>query len=737
MQVSRMDGAPVQVACRPVRSAGLLLILIGAARADAAPWGWTWSIPAKWSSVEGSPAVTDPGNVGEATTKDVLWRRHERVTDCVFGPAGDISLRSAAVHAIPIFPVVDDPIPPADGGPGVLGDITHPCCDTTELCLLANSTQAAWDELGLGGVGINIVNVRRFVNLAGCPASCNGNSLLGIAYIPVDLCGEVLTPLAGSPLSVFVTDNAFTFPGSPLLAAGLQDLAGPGADGVCDWVLAHEVGHALSLFHGNGIDTDGDGVVGEDPFSVTRCNGTVSNIADGANSSWDCGDMTADEDGAMDTLTNIMHPTYCNNGTGNGVNTTAAQNAAIVAEMMTIPGIVMDPPEGDVFVPIIMDSQADAIHEDGGEQPQLDISLVTVGEMVDKRMLFGTVELAGAVHPNEVVEAWTALDLDRNAATGGDPASELGLAMRLRGIELLVGMQVMRGDPPNVPQRLAVAVLRHANQRFQRLQDDRIIGRLGQRILHLCYGDDPRLNLRMQQLQLGHILAWELPLELAGPHALQIRSETITRRPGANEPAADSFVSLLMTFELPQFPQCMLEPFEVSPGDEVKASAFGLNPDDDAMVLVGDDVVGSGRTDAGGDVVIVFRVPAGTPPGPRLVTIGTSNAALTSDCRLIVRKGQGGRQRPGDCNQDVGLDISDVVCLLRHLFQGMPRLLPCTGGTIRDPGNRALLNSNGDATVDLSDAIWMLSFLFGGGPPPVLGTGCVDIAGCPEVTRCR
>jgi hypothetical protein len=94
----------------------------------------------------------------------------------------------------------------------------------------------------------------------------------------------------------------------------------------------------------------------------------------------------------------------------------------------------------------------------------------------------------------------------------------------------------------------------------------------------------------------------------------------------------------------------------------------------------------------------------------------------------------GGIQKPGDCNQDGNLDIADPICLLGHLFLGMPAALPCEGGTIADPGNASLLNSNGDAAgVNLADAIHVLQYLFGpNGAPPALGTSCVPIAGCPD-----
>ncbi len=89
-------------------------------------------------------------------------------------------------------------------------------------------------------------------------------------------------------------------------------------------------------------------------------------------------------------------------------------------------------------------------------------------------------------------------------------------------------------------------------------------------------------------------------------------------------------------------------------------------------------------------------------------------------------------QRPGDCNQDGELDISDAICLLGFLFLGSPAALPCGDGTSGDPANRELLDWNVDAAVDLSDAVGALTWLFSGGPPHAIGSECRGIGGCAE-----
>ncbi|MCZ6793229.1 MAG: hypothetical protein O7J95_06410 [Planctomycetota bacterium] len=93
-------------------------------------------------------------------------------------------------------------------------------------------------------------------------------------------------------------------------------------------------------------------------------------------------------------------------------------------------------------------------------------------------------------------------------------------------------------------------------------------------------------------------------------------------------------------------------------------------------------------------------------------------------------------QLPSDCNQDGVVDISDAVCLLGNLFLGTPALLPCGDGLSADPSNILLLDANGDSLLDISDGVYVLNFLFIGGPPPLSGSTCLYIQGCPQNSVC-
>ena len=62
-------------------------------------------------------------------------------------------------------------------------------------------------------------------------------------------------------------------------------------------------------------------------------------------------------------------------------------------------------------------------------------------------------------------------------------------------------------------------------------------------------------------------------------------------------------------------------------------------------------------------------------------------------------------------------------------------MLPCEGGSAGNPGpgDLAVLDSNGNGQVDLSAPVYVLGYLFGGNSqPPVLGSGCTPIPGCPD-----
>lgn len=126
---------------------------------------------------------------------------------------------------------------------------------------------------------------------------------------------------------------------------------------------------------------------------------------------------------------------------------------------------------------------------------------------------------------------------------------------------------------------------------------------------------------------------------------------------------------------------------------------------------------------------VVIAGPCGNDPGCDAVA-NVFAVEVTGFSQFALATIVTGMQRPGDCNQDGALDLSDAVCLLGHLFLGKPTRLPCGKGTLGDPASTTVVDSNGDLRIDLSDAVHILAYLFAGGAPPSLGVECVPVLGC-------
>ncbi len=94
---------------------------------------------------------------------------------------------------------------------------------------------------------------------------------------------------------------------------------------------------------------------------------------------------------------------------------------------------------------------------------------------------------------------------------------------------------------------------------------------------------------------------------------------------------------------------------------------------------------------------------------------------------------QGGRQLPGDANQDGRLNISDGITYLKMLFGSASPPLPCAGASMSEGGNLTVFDVNGDSATNIADVVYLLGYLFSSGLPPAYGTGCVPVVGCNNV----
>lgn len=171
---------------------------------------------------------------------------------------------------------------------------------------------------------------------------------------------------------------------------------------------------------------------------------------------------------------------------------------------------------------------------------------------------------------------------------------------------------------------------------------------------------------------------------------------------------------------------------EVGVGDGVTLTAVGSGADGAVTYTWSvDGVVVGGVT--GDTLDYVCR-----PEGEHTVTVVCEDEVdccpgVPAEC-TIVCVSVGPSKAPCDWNNDGGLDLSDAVGLLNHLFLGGP---PHKCGPINSAGTIALIDANGDGAVDLSDAVGKLNFLFLGGPAPRPIVAAGGLGSCLLVPDCE
>ena len=158
-------------------------------------------------------------------------------------------------------PIIEDPFPPGTpGGAGSLGDIQQDQdgTESLETDAAVAACDAAWaaDFPGAVQPGITVVFVRGFVRT-------DGHVNVSLAafetpyfqtYTQARFAGR---DLCVKPRTILPADVAHRW---TLIQTAINSSNAPGFFGT---VLAHELGHALLLRHGDGVDNDNNGVFDE------------------------------------------------------------------------------------------------------------------------------------------------------------------------------------------------------------------------------------------------------------------------------------------------------------------------------------------------------------------------------------------------------------------------------------------------------------------------------------------
>jgi hypothetical protein len=565
-------------------------------------------VPLRWVALKGSPAVTNPGGVGEANTNDVLWRRHERASDRIWIPGANITFRSAITREIldidqASFPVIDDPRPPGTG-PGAEGDILNPDIDDSELKEALASALAAWDALekdinqkraarGLPAVNIEgpvVINLRKFVDQNGTPGFLGGKAYSYYSgATSSDICKNAPT---GNPS----LDGAATY-------AAVEDVSFRLSFEPDDELLAHELGHCLLLEHGNGLDDDMDGAFDGYGAGQKGCDPTE--------------DVNATPFSLMATSTNQ----------GTSV-ITALQRTRARLGAAGVPGAKLDPPAVLIDADTVGDHRADPV----GDVADAAVDIISAGVIVNNvsqttvlsHQLFGSIPAP----PFQFKRYLMFLDLDGNQATGGAPAT-LGFPTGFQGAELVTRVTISHsGEIPSVS--ITPTVWKFQSNAFVEVTDPSIV-------VHVTSVNDAESNAPSFD-----VVSIEMSNSVRGDMGTQLRLQAIAQQTTGmvlldQLPDGPADMSDPLVMVPPQYPVCGVTPAQVRPGGAITVEANGLLPGQTAKVFIGDDFVGMGPIDATGSARIAVGVPTDSSQGDRLVTMGVMGLALTADCSVEVR----------------------------------------------------------------------------------------------------
>lgn len=229
---------------------------LGAVEAQLGQIAPPLEVPIRWCGLRGAPSIEDPSLVGAVTTDEVMRRRHERASEEIYLPKAGVLLRSAGNFEVASFPLLEDPdcteTSPGvfDCARGVRGEVfIDPAVgDFEEFQSLISACRVAWQEIAPEIEGVTAVHIDRFIAADGTPLE-----ILGIGGRVSE--GAVAGQASGARL--MVTDHLYRLdvPGNP---------SPPSPPDLIDRLLGHEMGHAFSLEHGDGVDNDNDGLLDND-----------------------------------------------------------------------------------------------------------------------------------------------------------------------------------------------------------------------------------------------------------------------------------------------------------------------------------------------------------------------------------------------------------------------------------------------------------------------------------------
>jgi len=565
------------------------------------------SVPVRWCVIgndangdgvhdpgeQGVPAFTNPEFAApkEANTDILLWRRHERVSENVYIPGANVTLRSALTQPAALggnilhFPVIPDP----DVSVGQYGDelvFERKSCqrlpifptDTdainasnAERDKLLTACAGAWKTIldageSVNDLGIIALNIRRFVNQCGQEST----DVAGI--------GNYRQPPGNFPY-VRIIDNAFTLGGTPLSLGGSDDQF--------EQALAHEVGHSLPGTR------PGDGRSGLLHTGIS----CLMSDPTGANAT----DVLCTNGQAVTATKNLMNPFPLLEN----VDSDSLNEQTNLALSQSIPDQFSETPVngnicgGGNACPTIVDqvshvrdaatflggctfagttnpcSTVSSIRTDARDDvdvPAVDLTILVAREPSESGETIYAHRVAGSIPASlgrfDVFKYLVFADLDNDPTTGGMPSS-LGFSTAFRGAELV---SLVRVTPIIIDNAVAgmttdATVWTFSSGAFVQASDSGITSEVGQE----TDISDSFSGLSSTTIALASTAAIHIPNSIRGPRSASYRVQAMTIRESSGSVVATDVLDEspeetgeVIHTAFPTFPICSLSPNPVA-----------------------------------------------------------------------------------------------------------------------------------------------------------------------------
>lgn len=505
--------------------------------------------------------------------------------------------------------------------------------DLTEYNLVITSCTAAWDTL----TGTNSTNLLGQVAVnAGIFVDINGTrtGLKGRAQRSIFMGNSCAMPPTGVTSAtggaMVVIDNQNYVP---------ADIP---FEQLNERLTAHELGHTLELWHGDGMDNDMDNGYDQvcDPMRDEE--------------------PTVPLNWCLTPLT-FMSSTGCGalstNMTGDQRNTARALAAVYSGATNDPPGVLEPGPNQG-------DQRSDPAFD--VEDRAVDIVWLAIQENSDVgrtnfvHRLSAPIPETPGVHRRYQVYA----DMDNNPMTGGAPR-DLGFDTDFEGAELVTDVEVFLSGvefPTLVALGTVWTFVAGAFEECNPREDPSCD--VAARLFPILGGDDGRGIGEGAPTLDAHAVVIEMSNELRGPMGQTIRIQALAEVLGSEirdrlpdpEPSAPLQEGTLFRPEAPEFPACLVTPGMAAPGERAMVEADPLTPGEMAKIFVGDLRAGGGLIGDDGVAQLEFRVPIESTPGRHLVTVGVVGTALTADCTVDVEDGPPVRISPLVANNPPGTE---------------------------------------------------------------------------------